>query len=314
MRMRLSRFSRLAALALPFVMGCDEDNVFGIGVGDRERFAASLTGGGVRPTPVATTVTATAELTLKEPDIGTTGRTLAYVLTASGLTSATAAHIHLGGAAIANGPVLATLYTNPTDTTITEARLASGSLAASGIQGGVTLDSLAKLMSSGAAYVDIHTKSNPEGLVRGQVARAGEQPPLDRFAASALSGANERPTPVVSTASGNASFELLANGSIRYTLTVTGVTGATMAHIHTAVPDSAGPIAVTLFTTSVPTGSVSGTLANGTFAESAIEIPGISMDSLLSLMRRGRTYVNVHTTAHPTGEIRAQIEPVTVLP
>jgi hypothetical protein len=38
------------------------------------------------------------------------------------------------------------------------------------------------------------------------------------------------------------------------------------------------------------------------------------MDSLLTLMRRGRTYVNVHTEANPNGEIRAQIDPVTTLP
>jgi hypothetical protein len=38
------------------------------------------------------------------------------------------------------------------------------------------------------------------------------------------------------------------------------------------------------------------------------------MDSLLSLMRRGRTYVTVHTVTNPAGEIRAQIDPTTTLP
>lgn len=312
--MHRSRVSRLAALAVPLLMGCNEDNVFGIGVGTRERFTASLSGAAVRPRPVATSVTATADLTIKEPEVGTTGRTLAFVVTATGLTAATAVHVHLGGAAVADGQLLATLYTNPTDTVITAAQLASGTLAASAISGGVTIDSLAKLMNNGAAYVDVHTKSNPDGLVRGQIARVGEQAPLDRFVASSLGGAKERPTPVISAASGKATFELLSGGTMRYTVTVAGLTGATMAHIHTAVADSAGPIVVTLFKSATPSGPLTGTLASGTFAASAIEVPGIGMDSLLALMRSGRTYVNVHTQANPTGEIRAQIEPVSVFP
>jgi hypothetical protein len=101
---------------------------------------------------------------------------------------------------------------------------------------------------------------------------------------------------------------------VRFNVTVAGLSGATMAHIHSGVADSAGPIAVTLFTSATPTGSVSGTLASGTFTSSNIQLAGVSMDSLLTLMRRGRTYVNVHTSTNPSGEIRAQIDPVTTLP
>ena len=87
-----------------------------------------------------------------------------------------------------------------------------------------------------------------------------------------------------------------------------------MAHIHTGVADSAGPIVVPLFNATTPTGPLTGTLASGSFSSTNIQIPGISLDSLLTLMRAGRTYVNVQTQANPNGEIRAQIEPVTVLP
>ena len=87
-----------------------------------------------------------------------------------------------------------------------------------------------------------------------------------------------------------------------------------MAHIHTGVADSAGPIAVTLFTSTTPTGLLTGTLATGTFTSTNVQLSGVSLDSLLSLMRRGRTYVNVHTQANQSGEIRAQIEPASALP
>ena len=68
------------------------------------------------------------------------------------------------------------------------------------------------------------------------------------------------------------------------------------------------------FNATPPTGPITGTLASGSFTSTNIQIPGISLDSLLTLMRTGRTYVNVHTEANPGGEIRAQIEPVSVLP
>jgi hypothetical protein len=262
---------------------------------------------------VVTTATATAEFTLRDPDIGQGNKSLSYTVNGSGLTSVRIIDVHLGGSAVSSGTVLATLFTNPTDTALTEARIVSGSLSTSAVVG-VSFDSLVTLMRTGAAYVDVHSTARPAGLVRGQISRSGEEPPGDRFVASGLAGSKERPTAVVSTASGSATFEELPDGTVRFKVDVAGLTGATMAHIHHAVADSAGPIAVTLFNSTTPTGSLTGTLASGTFNSANIVLPGISLDSLLSLMRLGRTYVNVHTLLNPAGEIRAQIEPVSTLP
>lgn len=311
--MGLKRFIVLGALST-FVLGaCNEDNQLGLGAGANDRFSASLTGSNVRPSPVTTSASGSAQVSILEPGIGQGQSSLAVQLTVAGLTSATAAHIHLGGAAVSNGPVLLTLFTNPTDTALRSTTLVNGTIAASALNG-VGLDSLTTLMRTGLAYIDVHTTSNPSGVIRGQLTRSGQQAPGDAFAATSLSGAKERPTPVSSTAGGSATFQLTASGTMRYSLAVTGITGATMAHIHTAVADSAGPIAVTLFTTTTPTGSLTGTLASGSFTSSDIQLPGVSFDSLLSLMRRGRTYVNVHTVLNPSGEIRAQIQPVSVIP
>ena len=306
------RFVVVGFLMLPVVTGCNEDNTLGLGNSKVDRYTASLSGANVRPAPVSTAATASAELSIREPEVGTSARTLAYTLTASNLTSATAAHIHLGGASIANGPILATLFSNPSDTALTSTRLASGSLVATA--GGVSFDSLATLVSVGAAYIDVHTTSYPAGIIRGQLTGSGAQAIGDLFSAGSLTGAKERPTPVVSTATGSATFELLSTGAVKFTLNVAGLTGATMAHIHTGVADSAGPVAVTLFTSATPAGPLTGTLASGTFTSSNIQLTGINLDSLLTLMRVGRTYVNVHTDVHPAGEIRAQIDPVSVLP
>jgi hypothetical protein len=312
--MSSTRLVAVAVLVLPFVVACNEDNTLGLGNSNVDRYSATLSGANVRPVPVATTVTATADVSIREAQVGSNLRTLAYALTSANLGSAIAAHIHLGGAAVANGQVLVTLFTNASDTALSPGIFASGSISESEIGGGVSLDSLATLMSVGAVYVDVHTRAYPTGLIRGQLIRNGQDAPSDLFAAPSLTGAKERPTAVLSTATGKATFEVMSGGGVKYTISVAGLTGAIMAHIHTGVADSAGPIVVPLFNATTPTGPLTGTLASGTFTASNIQIPGISLDSLLTLMRVGRTYVNVHTQANPGGEIRAQIEPVTVLP
>jgi hypothetical protein len=309
--MRPSHFLVLALL--PIAGACDDESNDPLGLGRGERFTATLTGANVRPTPGPTTATAIANLTVREPDVGMTNRSVGYAISVTGLTSVTAAHVHLGGASVANGPLLVTLYSNPNDTTISVAQLVTGSFIPTGIGGGVSLDSLVTLMRSGNAYVDLHGSSSTTPVVRGQITRNGEAPPLDRFAVTSMTGAKERPTPVTTTATGSSTFELEGN-SIRFEVRVSGIDSVTMAHIHTAVADSAGPIVVTLFNSTTPTGPLSGVLANGTFTGTDIEIPGIGFDSLLTLMRLGRTYVNVHTSDNPAGEIRGQIEPVSVLP
>lgn len=311
--MRQSHIFLLLAL-LPIVAACDDDSNDPLGLGRGERFEASLTAPSVRPTPGSTPGTATANITVREPDIGSTSRSVGYEITVTGLTSVTAAHIHLGGSAVANGPLLVTLFTNPNDTTISAAQLVTGSFTPTGIGGGVSLDSLVSLMRSGNAYVDLHGSSSTIPIVRGQIVPTGQVPPLDRFAVESMTGEKERPDPVTTTATGSSTFELLTGNSMRFELRVSGIEGVTMAHIHHAVADSAGPIAVTLFTSSTPSGPLSGVLANGTFDGTDIELPGVSFDSLLTLMRLGRTYVNVHTFDNPSGEIRGQIQPVSVLP
>ena len=307
------RSSRLLLVLVPLLASCDDDGT-GLGLGGNDRFSATLTGANVRPTPNPVVGTSTATFTVREPDVGSTNRAIGFTINVTGISSVTAAHIHLGGAAVANGPTLVTLFSNVNDTTITATQLATGTFNATSIVGGVSLDSLIALMQNGTAYVDLHGASSLTPIVRGQISAEGESAPLDRFAVASMTGAKERPNPVTTTATGSSEFELLTGSSMRFEIRVAGITGVRMAHIHTAVADSAGPIAVTLFTTASPTGPQSGVLASGSFTATNIELPGVSFDSLLSLMRRGRTYVNVHTSANQAGEIRGQIEPVSVLP
>lgn len=114
---------------------------------------------------------------------------------------------------------------------------------------------------------------------------------------------------VETTATGSATFER-ADGVVAYAINVQNITGVTAAHIHgpAGAGQNAGVI-VGLFTgPEGGTGDVTGSLVTGTFTASNLSAnAGVSMDSLLVLMRNGQAYVNVHTAVNPGGEIRGQI-------
>lgn len=135
----------------------------------------------------------------------------------------------------------------------------------------------------------------------------GTGPRQEQFTAT-LTGQAERPA-VTTNATGTATFTVSGN-AVNYTITVNNLTGVTGAHIHApATTEENAGVIVPLPITAGGTGTVNGVLAQGSFTSAQINPnANLSMDALLELMRNGRTYVNVHTTAHPPGEIRGQIQ------
>jgi CHRD domain-containing protein len=112
-----------------------------------------------------------------------------------------------------------------------------------------------------------------------------------------LNGANERPTAVTSTAQATAIVTVLGT-EISWKVDVTAAIDSVIAgHIHRGIADSAGGVIQSLSPT--PTGiGFTGTVANGA---------AIPPDSVITLMRAGKAYVNIHTKAHTGGEIRGQL-------
>ena len=107
-------------------------------------------------------------------------------------------------------------------------------------------------------------------------------------------------TPALST-TGVGKFRASINrgaNEIRYQLTYGGLESpATQSHIHFENRTNAGPIVVFLCTN----------LGNGPSA-AAQGLGAGEFDELVRAIRAGATYVNVHTTGRPSGEIRAQLE------
>ncbi|HEY6093132.1 MAG TPA: CHRD domain-containing protein [Gemmatimonadales bacterium] len=112
-----------------------------------------------------------------------------------------------------------------------------------------------------------------------------------------LTGANERPTPVTTTAQATAIVTVLGT-EISWKVDVTAAIDSVIAgHIHRGVADSAGGVIQSLSPTATGIG-FTGTVANGA---------AVPPDSVIALMRAGKAYVNIHTKAHTGGEIRGQL-------
>ena len=98
------------------------------------------------------------------------GSTLTYRVDANALsTPITAGHLYLGGTKV-NGVVILGL-----DIEAQQGRVAEGTLDISGFvtfnTSSIRGDSLRTLLSSGQAYVNIHTQAYPGGEIRGQLTR-----------------------------------------------------------------------------------------------------------------------------------------------
>jgi CHRD domain len=106
-----------------------------------------------------------------------------------------------------------------------------------------------------------------------------------------LSGKDEVP-PVTTSASGSGTISVAADKSVSGTIKTKGIVG-TMAHIHSAKAGENGPVVVPLN----KSGEDGWVVPDGTKLS----------DDAYKAYQDGKLYVNVHSAAHPGGELRAQV-------
>lgn len=132
---------------------------------------------------------------------------------------------------------------------------------------------------------------------------------MSRYAVK-LAGHDETP-PVSTKATGIAYIRRIAHDTkLSYILKVRDITGVTMAHLHLAPKGQEGPPVADLYKGPEKKGKFSGTLAKGTITDKDLTGPmqGKTIKDLIKEIKGGNVYVNVHTAAHPNGEIRGQIK------
>lgn len=207
--------------------------------------------------------------------------TLTIHVNTSGLSDATAAHLHRAFGGL-NGPVEIGLTqdgTNPAHWLAERQALDATQLAA---------------VLAGETYINVHSPANPGGEVRGQVV-----PEDIIFAFGRLDGSQE--IPAVSTPA-NGTFAVTGNnvaGTVNAHVNTSGVDDATAAHIHDGYAGTNGGVVIGL--TQDP-GNVA--------LWSAVDAPADAAQ--LAALSAGRYYVNVHTPANPGGEIRGQVAPAPI--
>ncbi|HEY0526975.1 MAG TPA: CHRD domain-containing protein [Stellaceae bacterium] len=128
-----------------------------------------------------------------------------------------------------------------------------------------------------------------------------------------LSGYEETPS-ILTPATGTFEASVNDNQELAFTLRYSGLSASvTAAHIHFAKHNVAGAIVAFLCGGgSKPAcpqdGAVTGTVAaSDIIAVDQQGIPGGSFEALVDAIVSNSAYVNVHTTAHPAGEIRGQV-------
>jgi hypothetical protein len=296
-----------AACAALAIAGCLD---LGSDPAATETLFATMNGQNMRPQPTDPRLGSAATAGFAEFRLGSSS--VVYSIGFANIDSVTRGALYIGGTAV-SGQEVATLFATPNAPSGTGSppeavnrRLEPADITAPG----VSFDSVLTAMRSGNAYVVVFTRAFPNGAIRGHTLPLGGSPPPELYATS-MNGANERPNPVTTSATGNAYLEG-GSAALRYHITVSNMTGVTAAHIHRGTASEAGPILRTLFMPTSPTGAVNGTLTTGAFT--ATDGNQITMDSLLVLMRNGNAYVNVHTTANPGGEIRGQVAPANAIP
>jgi hypothetical protein len=129
-----------------------------------------------------------------------------------------------------------------------------------------------------------------------------------------LNGANERPTPVTTPATGRAFF-VDNTTSITFFIDYSGLTtNGTISHIHVGTAEQAGGIIIDLPTSpsnlpDATAGTLAGTIDMTLTNVASPNRPATTPQQLRDLFNSGGSYVNIHTSTNPGGEIRGQVVP-----
>lgn len=220
----------------------------------------------------------------------------------------TGAHIHVRNAGAENGPIIFDFL----PATTPDPLVLSGTLTAANLIPVANVPDFATAVAAllnGTTYFQVHTAAHPAGEIRGHIGAATLTSSLDGAQITVATGG-----PITTNATGTGTVGL--NGtqdavSVRLDLGLAANFNGALnaAHIHAGAAGADGPVIFNFALPAViPTNPVIEVVLTAADLQPQAAIASFTeaVDALLS----GNTYFQVHTAAHPGGEIRGQILPV----
>ncbi|MCU7494909.1 MAG: CHRD domain-containing protein [Ignavibacteria bacterium] len=213
---------------------------------------------------------------------------LQYYITLAGIDSITGAHFHMAPVGV-NGPIVHSITFDSTFTAQGTWNMTPDST------GMGSMDNMIDALLKGEIYVNVHTRTYPEGAIRGQLVPAsGTDFTLN------LTGSQVMPA-TMEKAVGTGNF-ILTNEGLTYKITLDSLNV-------TGIRIEQGPFGVN--------GKVVNDLNTAGF-DTSKTIVGVwrrtggtspLSDQLITALLRGNLYVNILTSANPNGALRGQILP-----
>jgi hypothetical protein len=109
-----------------------------------------------------------------ELELSADGRLSSYVLNVKNISNVILVHLHQGAKG-RNGPIVVTLYKDTNPRGQISGILSKGKVFSNQFEGplaGKYISDLIKLINEGQVYINVFTKQNPEGEIRGQLSNA----------------------------------------------------------------------------------------------------------------------------------------------
>ncbi len=198
----------------------------------------------------------------------------------SGVADATGAHIHTGRIGT-NGDVLVALEQSMDDMNVWMAP-----------ENTMINEEILGILASGGHYVNVHTPDNAGGEIRGQIL-------TDNYSLMTFPIEGSQEVPAVTTDAMGYGYALLNHddNELELKAVTSGLTDATMAHIHAGVAGVNGDVVVALE-------------QDATDSDIWMSPANLMLEqSILDTLLAAGHYVNIHTTTNPGGELRGQIVP-----